>query len=162
VDDILSDPSIEMHLNDLFIPARTLSVGSYKVTLRVSRTDDPRVGSSSSMFLNVVPVSVEVKFVSDDRWKMIHASEKDLLLDPGRYSLSSDKKIFNRTVSSSLLSLVLFDLWLMMIRNGPTNTLVEFFILSILLVQHFVRSSMFIKIVFPILLGSLWMYFNLR
>ena len=107
-DEVLLDERIEVRENDLFIPSQTLSVGFYKLILRVTRNDNPRVRfSSSSVFLEIVSVSVWVQLVSPSRWNIIHASEKDLVLDPGRYSLISDTKIFNHVVSSFFLSSVL-------------------------------------------------------
>lgn len=85
--------------NDVFIPAQTLSFGSYELELSVTTLTSPSLTSKLTIDIEIVPTNTVTRLLSFDIPTIIHYYQQDLLFDPGKYSIDPNTITFESTVS---------------------------------------------------------------
>ena len=88
--------------SELFIPAGTLSLGTYQLNLTASMAAASHLSSSACVYITIVPSPITVNLVPFGTSMIAHGYQQDLLLDPGSFSLDPDTTTFNRSVSISV------------------------------------------------------------
>jgi hypothetical protein len=86
-------------MNDLFIPARTLSIGLYELQLTVTIIDIPQLTSSSSVYIEIIQPIIITNLVLYDSPMIKHDYQQNLLLNPGEFSIDLNGLTFNTNVS---------------------------------------------------------------
>ncbi|CAF3720614.1 unnamed protein product [Rotaria sp. Silwood1] len=89
------DPSINLTLNELFIPARTLSYGVYELKLTVTMQALSNLFSSQSAFVKINPSGITANLVKFGTSLITSSYEENLILDPGKHSINPDETMFN-------------------------------------------------------------------
>lgn len=89
--------------SELFIPARTLDFGLYQLELTVTMLVAPQLTSSVSAYAQINPSGVTANLIPLGTSVITSGQQKDLLLDPGTYSVDPDTDQFNASVSTSRL-----------------------------------------------------------
>ncbi|CAF3991133.1 unnamed protein product, partial [Rotaria sp. Silwood1] len=92
------DPSINLTLNELFIPARTLSYGVYELKLTVTMQALSNLFSSQSAFVKINPSGITANLVKFGTSLITSSYEENLILDPGKHSINPDETMFNASV----------------------------------------------------------------
>ncbi|CAF1606966.1 unnamed protein product, partial [Rotaria magnacalcarata] len=85
--------------SEIYIPAKELEYGIYEVKLTVSSVDIPMVTASAVGYIEIIPTGIMVNLISNGTSMIIHDSQQNLTLDPGRFSEDPDENEFNSTVS---------------------------------------------------------------
>ena len=93
------DELINTTLSELFVPARILSYGSYKMELTVTMVDSPRIFSIDSAYVKINPSGITANLVLHGTSLVTSGERQDLILNPGNYSINPDESIFNTSVS---------------------------------------------------------------
>lgn len=77
---------------ELYLPEKTLLIGSYKIEITVRLvTQSSTYSSSAAAYVQIIPSSLVYVDVIETRTKMITLGyDQDLLLEPGRFSLDGD------------------------------------------------------------------------
>ena len=94
------DQSIPTTFSELFLPARTLSVGLYQLTLTVTMKQSSQLTSSSSVYVSISPSGIQVNLIQLGTSMITRGYEQNLTLNPGAFSIDFDGNIFNASVSS--------------------------------------------------------------
>ncbi|CAF1016276.1 unnamed protein product [Rotaria sordida] len=89
------DSSIKLILNELFIPARTLSYGVYELKITVTMTASSNLISSESSFVKINPSGITANLVQFGTSLITSSYEEDLILNPGNFSINPDETTFN-------------------------------------------------------------------
>ncbi len=89
---------IETSQKDLFIPSQTLSYDLYQLELTVSMTDFPSLSSSSSVYIEITRLTINMNLISFDAWMIMHDYREDLVLNPGQYSFDLNRIPFRKDV----------------------------------------------------------------
>ena len=87
-----------MTLGELFVPARSLDFGIYRIKLAVTTTFSSQLASSSEIYLQIIPSPVKVNLVQLGSSMITHGQQQTLTLDPGSYSIDPDSALFNTSV----------------------------------------------------------------
>ena len=95
---ITLDQSIATTFSELFIPARTLSVGLYQLTLTVTMKQSSQLTSSSSVYVRIIPSGIQVNLVQLATSMITRGYAQNLTLNPGAFSIDFDGNIFNTSV----------------------------------------------------------------
>ena len=95
---IALDQSIATTFSELFIPARTLSVGLYQLTLTVTMKQSSQLTSSSSVYVRIIPSGIQVNLVQLATSMITRGYAQNLTLNPGAFSIDFDGNIFNTSV----------------------------------------------------------------
>jgi hypothetical protein len=90
---------VETTLNDLFIPARTLSTGLYELQLTATVIGIPVLTSSSSVYIEIIQPIIMTNLVLYDTPTIKHDYQQNLLLNPGEFSIDLNGLTFNTNVS---------------------------------------------------------------
>lgn len=95
----LNLPQVEREHPDLFIPALTLSYGLYEFKLIARIIPYSLPIESKSLFIEIIPSNITVYLIEPSTSLISHGQGKDLIIDPGRYSIDPDDYAFNASVS---------------------------------------------------------------
>ncbi|CAF3130688.1 unnamed protein product [Rotaria sp. Silwood2] len=93
--EIQLDQSIITTRSELFIPAKTLSYGTYELKLSVTMMALSNSTSFISTFITINPSSVIVNLVQFGTSMITHGFRQNLTLNPGAYSTDPDTITFN-------------------------------------------------------------------
>lgn len=99
--EIQFDSSIERKSTELFIPARKLSFGIYKMELIVKMIKYPTLKSSSSVYIEITPSGITANLIQLGTSMITSGYQQDLQLNPGKYSIDLDENVFQSDVSSN-------------------------------------------------------------
>lgn len=83
--------------SELYIPAKTLSYGTYEFSLIVTMNNLAR--SSASAYVAIISSSIQVNLIKLGPSMITHSRHQNLSLDPGTFSIDPDQDRFNATVS---------------------------------------------------------------
>ena len=86
--------------SELYIPARTLDFGLYQLKLIVTMINASQLTNSISAYIAITPTGINANLVPLGTSMITSGREKDLILDPGRYSIDPDSSFFNASVCS--------------------------------------------------------------
>ena len=84
--------------SELFIPARTLDFGLYRLELTVTMLAEPQAKSTVFAYVRINPSGITANLVQFGTSMITRGHEQDLTLDPGRFSEDPDENTFNSTV----------------------------------------------------------------
>ena len=105
-------PLILLTLGELYVPARALNYGIYRMNLTVTMQVAPRLVSLVTTHVKIVPSPIIVRLVQFGAVMIQRGQQQTLTLDPGTFSIDPDLSTFNSTViitaSNHHLSDVLF------------------------------------------------------
>ena len=87
-----------MNFSELFIPARTLPYGIYRLTLTVTMQNSSSLASSADTWIAIIPSNIQINLIPSGASMISLGVEQNLLLDPGRHSIDPDQKIFSTNV----------------------------------------------------------------
>ncbi len=93
------DPTVLTTFSELYIPARTLAYGIYKLDLTVTMIKYPLLKTTVSVYVQITPSEITANLVQLGTSMITSGFETDLTLDPGSYSVDPDQNVFNATVS---------------------------------------------------------------
>ncbi len=93
------DPSILTTFSELYIPARTLVYGIYKLQLTVTMIKYPLLKTTVSVYIRITPSGITANLVQLGTSMITSGFGTDLTLDPGSYSVDPDRNVFNTSVS---------------------------------------------------------------
>ena len=91
------DPTVPREYSELYIPARTLALGIYRLELTVTMSTNSTF--SSSVYVEITPSKMAVNLMQYGTSMITHGFDQDLFLDPGKYSAYADESTFNAMVS---------------------------------------------------------------
>jgi hypothetical protein len=94
--------SVDMTSSELFIPAKTLSYGTYELQLIVTMTVSSNLTSSASAYININPSNIAVNLLPYGTSMITHGCHQSLTFNPGAYSVNPDTNTFNSSVSHYL------------------------------------------------------------
>ena len=92
-------PSVTVTAAELFVPARTLDVGTYILRMKVAMVAAPHLIATDSVYVTITPSTITPNLMPFGTSTITHGRAHDLLLDPGAYSDDPDALTFNATVS---------------------------------------------------------------
>ena len=101
----LDSPVISISSIDLYLPARTLPVGLYQLTLTVTLNIPSSPTSSKSAYVRVTPSGITANLVPFGTSMITSGLKQDLQFNPGLYSVDLDEDQFNGSVSEILSAL---------------------------------------------------------
>ena len=99
--EISLDSSIVTTFSELYIPARTLSDGVYELTLTITMVNLPHLTTSTSVYVRITPAGITANLVLLGTSLITSGHKQNLVLNPGKFSVDLDKKLFNASVSNS-------------------------------------------------------------
>ena len=85
--------------SELYLPALILDYGTYLLTLTVAMAAAPKQISTASVYASIAPSAITPNLMPFGTSAIAHGLGKDLLLDPGTYSVDPDATAFNASVS---------------------------------------------------------------
>ena len=91
-----------MTLGELFVPARSLNYGVYRIQLTVAMKLSSQLTASAVTYVNIIPSPVTVNLAQLGSSIITHGQQQTLTLDPGSYSIDPDSTLFNASVCVSL------------------------------------------------------------
>ena len=91
--------SLITSLSELFLPPRSLEYGTYELRLSVAMSVAPRWTSTVSAYVMITPSPITPQLMPLGTSMITHGHARDLLLDPGTYSIDPDAFTFNASVS---------------------------------------------------------------
>jgi len=94
--------NIEANTGEIFIPARMLIYGVYEFRITIRMSIDGRLVTIQSAFVRINPSGITANLVQFGTSSVTSGEEKDLILDPGVYSINPDENSFNASVSQSI------------------------------------------------------------
>ena len=116
--------SLQTTAAELFIPARTLDYGTYRLQITVSMVAAPQLISVASTYVQIIPSSITPNIMPFGTSMIVHGRSRDLLLDPGTYSVDPDALTFDPSVSTRSLGVSRVKLISCHDRNGSMTTIV--------------------------------------
>ena len=102
-DPIAIDQSVITTYSELFVPARTLDYGIYELKLTVTMMASSTMTSSASAYVQITRSGITANLVHFGTSIITSGHQKDLILDPGTYSIDPDEESFNASVSDETL-----------------------------------------------------------
>ena len=93
-----SNQTFETSENDLFIPARTLSYGIYKVELTLVTPDDLAIPAFVT-YIEICQSNIFIHFFPFQAATITHHYTEDLILNPGEYSFQINEISFHKEVN---------------------------------------------------------------
>jgi REJ domain len=118
------DQSVKTTLSELYVPARILPVGTYRLTLTVSMIVYSSLRSSASAYVLITSSGITANLVQLGTSMITSGYQQNLKLDPGTYSIDPDANRFNGSVSHTVIKSSIFNL--VIIRIGLMHIIVEF------------------------------------
>ena len=94
--------TVNTNLNDLFIPGKLLSYGTYQFKLTVTMDQSPALTSSAVVYVEIVPSLIMANLVLFGTSFITSAQQRDLVFSPGQFSIHGDEDIFNAKVTYHL------------------------------------------------------------
>lgn len=91
--------TIDTVSSELFIPAFTLPVGIYQLTLTVGTVSSRSTSASASVFVQITAADVVASLMYFGTSMISNAHDVDLNLDPGRFSVDPERSTFDASVS---------------------------------------------------------------
>ena len=85
--------------SELYLPALTLDYGTYLITLTVAMAAAPKQISTASVYASITLSAITPNLMPFGTSTIAHGRGKDLVLDPGTYSVDPDAIAFNASVS---------------------------------------------------------------
>ena len=85
--------------SELYIPAGTLDLGLYQLNITVTMTVAPQYNTWALAYVQIEPSGITANMVPLGTSIISSGREKDLTLDPGKYSIDPDVDVFNASVS---------------------------------------------------------------
>ena len=87
--------------SELYISAGTLEIGLYELYVAVTMLNDPKWNTWAVAYVQIDPAGITANLVPLGTSIITNEETKDLVLDPGRYSIdpNSQNKIFHTEVS---------------------------------------------------------------
>ena len=119
------DSTIQTTSSELYIPARTLSFGTYELELTVTMSKYSWLKAVSSVYVQITPSGITANLVQLGTSMITSGHEQDLKLDPGTYSVNPDENTFDTSVNFNLFTKN-DNLFFFKFRIGFMNTIVEF------------------------------------
>ena len=92
------DQSVITTFSELFIPARTLPIGIYELTLTVTMITSPNLTSSSSAYIQITSSGIIVNLLQFGASMITRGYQQNLTIDPGSFSVDLDGNVFNASV----------------------------------------------------------------
>ncbi|CAM4770288.1 unnamed protein product [Rotaria magnacalcarata] len=89
------DQSVITTLNELFIRARTLVYGIYKLKLTVTMVASTDLISAASVYVRINPSNIIPNLVEFGTSMISRGQSQDLILNPGSFSVNPDESTFN-------------------------------------------------------------------
>ncbi|CAF5177418.1 unnamed protein product, partial [Rotaria magnacalcarata] len=89
------DQSVITTLNELFIRARTLVYGIYKLKLTVTMVASTDLISAASVYVRINPSNIIPNLVEFGTSMISRGQSQDLTLNPGSFSVNPDESTFN-------------------------------------------------------------------
>ena len=86
--------TIDTVSSELFIPAFTLPVGIYQLTLTVGTASSRSTSASASVFVQITAADVVASLMYFGTSMISNAHDVDLNLDPGRFSVDPERSTF--------------------------------------------------------------------
>ena len=86
-------------LSELYVPARILSLGIYRLALTVSMSVSSSLRSSASAYVRITAAGITANLVQLGTSMITSGYQQNLKLDPGSYSVDPDANQFNGSVS---------------------------------------------------------------
>jgi hypothetical protein len=111
--------------SELLIPAFTLPVGVYKLTLTVSTVSPGVTIVSASVFVQIIAADVVAFLIQFGTSMISNAHDVDLQLDPGRFSVDPERSTFDASVSQHEKWAVAHSI-VRCFRTGTTTTFAVF------------------------------------
>jgi hypothetical protein len=93
------DPTIITTFSELYIPARTFAYGTYELKLTVTMSGISWLTTSSSVYVIITASGITANLVQLGTSMITSGHERDLVLDPGTFSVDLDENVFNASVS---------------------------------------------------------------
>ena len=93
--------------SELYVPSRTLPLGTYQLTLNVQLINQPSLRASAFVYTRITPSGITANPVQLGTSLITRGAEQDLVLDPGRYSVDPDQDSFDASVSEEKISSIL-------------------------------------------------------
>lgn len=93
------DGSIMTTSSELFIPARTLHYGLYQFKINVQMSASSALNTTESVYISITQSGITANLVPLGTSIVSSGQEKDLILNPGVYSINPDELTFNASVS---------------------------------------------------------------
>jgi hypothetical protein len=95
--------------SELTVPARALDLGLYQLKLTVTMQGAPHLTSSVSVHVRINPSGVTANLIPLGTSIVTSGQQRDLLLNPGSYSIDPDTDVFNANVSTLQASIAKFS-----------------------------------------------------
>ena len=92
------DSRVITNRSDIFIPAKALPHGLYRLNLTVSMSFSPNLNASALVYVKIIPSGLTVNLVPYGTSAITRGHREELLLDPGRFSHDIHQSAFHRTV----------------------------------------------------------------
>ena len=94
-------PAVMMTFTELYIPAITLDIGLYLLNINVTMKEKPIWNGGAVAYVQIDPAGITANLVPLGTSIITHDQTKELILDPGRYSVdpNSHAQIFHTEVS---------------------------------------------------------------
>ena len=93
--------------SELFIPARTLDYGLYQFKINVQMSASSALNATETVYISITQSGITANLVPLGTSIVSSGQEKDLIFDPGNYSINPDEPSFNASVSSTMKSIEL-------------------------------------------------------
>jgi hypothetical protein len=122
------DQSVITTFSELFILARTLAYGLYKLNLTVTMVASPDLTSSASAYVRINPSNIMPNLIKFGTSMITGGQEQDLTLEPGTWSVNPDETTFTSNVNYHFLNIymAISNLSLSLVfRIGSMNTTVD-------------------------------------
>lgn len=111
-------------LREVYIPAKILQYGIYRMTMTVTMNISPQLISSAVTYVMIIPSAIIVNLIQFGTSMITQGQQQILTLDPGTFSIDPDADQLNSSVS--VLSKYNYDFSLVFFRIGSITTPVEF------------------------------------
>lgn len=95
-------PSVLTSYTDLYVPSKTLPLGTYQFQLTVTMAVLSNLSSSASVYVRIVSAGVTVNLFQYGTSMISSGDKQDLELNPGRHSVDVNGNLFNASVSVRL------------------------------------------------------------
>lgn len=101
------DPIVQTTFSELYIPARILPYGFYRFQLTIAMSKYPTITKSSFTYVSITATGIVTNIAQYGTSMITRGHSQDLTLNPGTFSTDLDDNIFNSTVISSLILIIL-------------------------------------------------------
>lgn len=91
--------SIYSTKSEIFVPARVLPYGTFRINLTVTMFDFPMLTTSAVAYVNIIQSDLLANLVLFGTSMITQNYQKNLTLDPGVFSIDPDTDVFDSTVS---------------------------------------------------------------